>query len=42
MIEVKDLRKSFDGRTVLHDVSATFRTGCTNLIMARAAREKQC
>lgn len=40
MIEVKDLRKSFDGRTVLHDVSATFRTGCTNLIIGQSGSGK--
>ena len=40
MIEVNDLRKSFDGRTVLHDVSATFRTGCTNLIIGQSGSGK--
>ena len=32
MIEVKNITKSFDGVTVLHDVSAMFETGKTNLI----------
>ncbi len=27
MIEVRNITKSFDGRTVLHGVSATFETG---------------
>lgn len=40
MIEVKNLTKSFDGRTVLHDVSATFRTGCTNLIIGQSGSGK--
>lgn len=40
MIEVKNLTKSFDGRTVLSDVSATFRTGCTNLIIGQSGSGK--
>ena len=32
MIEVKNITKSFDGVTVLHDVSATFETGKTCLL----------
>lgn len=40
MIEVRDLTKSFDGRTVLDDVSATFRTGCTNLIIGQSGSGK--
>lgn len=40
MIEVKDVTKSFDGRTVLHDVSATFYTGKTNLIIGQSGSGK--
>jgi phospholipid/cholesterol/gamma-HCH transport system ATP-binding protein len=40
MIEVKDITKSFDGRTVLHNVSATFETGKTNLIIGQSGSGK--
>lgn len=40
MIEVKKLRKSFDGRTVLHDIDATFYTGKTNLIIGQSGSGK--
>ena len=40
MIEVKDITKSFDGKTVLHDVSATFYTGKTNLIIGQSGSGK--
>ncbi|MCM1037425.1 MAG: ATP-binding cassette domain-containing protein [Bacteroides sp.] len=40
MIEVKDVTKSFDGRTVLHSVSATFHTGKTNLIIGQSGSGK--
>lgn len=40
MIEVKDITKSFDGRTVLHDVSAAFYTGKTNLIIGQSGSGK--
>lgn len=40
MIEVNDITKSFDGRTVLHDVSATFYTGKTNLIIGQSGSGK--
>ncbi|MBO4978462.1 MAG: ATP-binding cassette domain-containing protein [Muribaculaceae bacterium] len=40
MIEVKNLIKSFDGRTVLHDLSATFYTGKTNLIIGQSGSGK--
>ena len=40
MIEVKNVSKSFDGRTVLHDVSATFATGKTNLIIGQSGSGK--
>ena len=36
MIEVKNLTKSFDGRTVLHGIDATFYTGKTNLIIGQS------
>lgn len=40
MIEVKNLTKSFDGKTVLKDVSATFYTGKTNLIIGQSGSGK--
>ncbi len=41
MIEVKNLTKTFDdGRTVLHDVSATFYSGKTNLIIGQSGSGK--
>jgi len=40
MIEVKNLTKSFEGRHVLHNVSAVFETGKTNLIIGRSGSGK--
>ena len=41
MIEVKNVTKSFDdGRTVLHDVSAKFYSGKTNLIIGQSGSGK--
>lgn len=40
MIEVKHLVKSFDGKTILHDVSAVFATGKTNLIIGQSGSGK--
>lgn len=40
MIEVKHITKSFDGNTILHDVSATFYTGKTNLIIGQSGSGK--
>ncbi len=40
MIEVKNITKSFDGRTILHDVSAKFYTGKTNLIIGQSGSGK--
>ena len=40
MIEVKNLTKSFDGRTVLHGIDATFYTGKTNLIIGQSGSGK--
>lgn len=40
MIEVKNLYKSFDGRTVLKDISTVFETGKTNLIIGRSGSGK--
>ena len=40
MIEVHNLTKSFDGRTVLHDINATFETGKTNLIIGQSGSGK--
>lgn len=40
MIEVKNITKSFDGKTILHDISATFETGKTNLIIGQSGSGK--
>lgn len=40
MIEVKNITKSFDDRTILHDVSAKFYTGRTNLIIGQSGSGK--
>ena len=40
MIEVKHITKSFDGRTVLKDISSTFEDGKTNLIIGRSGSGK--
>lgn len=40
MIEVKNITKSFEDRTVLHGVSATFETGKTNLIIGQSGSGK--
>lgn len=40
MIEVKHITKSFEGRTVLKDISATFEDGKTNLIIGRSGSGK--
>ena len=40
MIEVRNLTKSFDGKTILHDVSAKFETGKTNLIIGQSGSGK--
>lgn len=40
MIEVKNVTKSFDDRTVLFDLSATFYTGKTNLIIGQSGSGK--
>ena len=40
MIEVKNITKSFEGRTVLNDISAVFETGKTNLIIGRSGSGK--
>lgn len=40
MIEVKDVTKSFDGKTILHDINATFETGKTNLIIGQSGSGK--
>ena len=40
MIEVKNIIKDFDGRRVLYDVSATFYTGKTNLIIGQSGSGK--
>lgn len=40
MIEVKNISKSFDGKTILYDVDATFLTGKTNLIIGQSGSGK--
>lgn len=40
MIEVKDLVKSFDGKTILHGIDAEFYTGKTNLIIGQSGSGK--
>ena len=40
MIEVRNLTKSFDGRTVLHNIHADFEAGKTNLIIGRSGSGK--
>lgn len=40
MIEIKNITKSFDGKTILHDVSATFYTGKVNLIIGQSGSGK--
>jgi len=40
MIEVKNLNKSFDGNHVLKDISTTFNTGQTNLIIGQSGSGK--
>lgn len=40
MIEVKDVCKSFEGKTILHHVSATFYAGKTNLIIGQSGSGK--
>lgn len=40
MIEAKNVTKSFDGKTILHSVDATFETGKTNLIIGQSGSGK--
>lgn len=40
MIEVKNVIKSFEGRTVLHDISCTFEKGKNNLIIGQSGSGK--
>ena len=40
MIEIKNVTKSFDGQTILHDISATFYSGKTNLIIGQSGSGK--
>ncbi len=40
MIEVKNVSKSFDDKTILHNVSAQFRDGITNLIIGQSGSGK--
>ena len=40
MIEVKNITKSFDDKTILHNISATFETGKTNLIIGQSGSGK--
>ena len=40
MIEVQDIKKSFDGVEVLKGISATFHKGKTNLIIGQSGSGK--
>jgi len=40
MIEVRKLTKSYEGRTVINDISVVFETGKTNLIIGRSGSGK--
>ena len=40
MIEVNNITKSFDDKTILHDISATFYDGKTNLIIGQSGSGK--
>ncbi|MCH5215962.1 MAG: ATP-binding cassette domain-containing protein [Muribaculaceae bacterium] len=40
MIQVNNIVKSFDGKTILHNVSASFYTGKTNLIIGQSGSGK--
>ena len=40
MIEVKELTKSFEGRSVIRDINVIFETGMTNLIIGRSGSGK--
>ena len=40
MIEVKNLTKSFEDKTVLYDINAQFETGKTNLIIGQSGSGK--
>ena len=40
MIEVKNITKSFEGRTVLNNISTVFEDGKTNLIIGRSGSGK--
>lgn len=40
MVEVKNLTKAFDGRTVLNNIQSTFEDGKTNLIIGRSGSGK--
>lgn len=40
MIEVKNISKSFDGKTILYDINAQFHAGKTNLIIGQSGSGK--
>lgn len=40
MIEVKNIKKSFDGKTILHGISTSFYDGKTNLIIGQSGSGK--
>ena len=40
MIEVKNVRKSFDDKTILHGIDAVFKDGVTNLIIGQSGSGK--
>jgi phospholipid/cholesterol/gamma-HCH transport system ATP-binding protein len=40
MIEIKNIKKSFDGSTIIHSISTTFEKGKTNLIIGQSGSGK--
>ena len=40
MIEAININKSFDNKIVLKDINASFKTGCTNLIIGQSGSGK--
>lgn len=40
MIEIRNVTKSYDGKTILHNISTVFETGKTNLIIGRSGSGK--
>ena len=40
MIEIKNIKKSFDGSTIIQNISTTFEKGKTNLIIGQSGSGK--